>query len=403
VRGKNKQLECVALGHKFHFACIGTYFNRIRKMECPYCRKIDIHSRWRLAFISPQTDSLARYHSGTTTNQSRENEEDETIYELGCFLCNAEFGDLKPDIVLINCRHRFHLDCLGFYCNQQTRLVCPVCQVAEEGEWHCSYGITPADDQQLEESYFFQHFGQERDPRHMPYLLQYHGRHSRLGLHHNFYADEDEIPFQIPSFDGPGGSDGTRDGARGVAVGIEEGEGLGDSEVIDEEARFAAQERNDTSIQYNGVGIANSEQRFSHSCTGLLGRWFRAWRYGANGELRSLRIITISIILLAGFSLIHSRSFFVGNDISSGITYGISAVVPMLFCPGLLLMFPFIWYSLLFTLRGMNQSYTYSPAELVLEPLAMMNCLIMTFYWTKKNRLPGGSCCEFQTISEVYQ
>src|SRR5689334_5396729 len=89
-------------GHRFHFGCVGTYFNRIRKMECPYCRKVDTNGRWRLAYILRTYD---------------QDEELQDMQDLGCSLCNLEFGDLKPDVTLVECGHKFHGDCLGYYCN----------------------------------------------------------------------------------------------------------------------------------------------------------------------------------------------------------------------------------------------------------------------------------------------
>lgn len=74
--------------HHFHLACITSWYEKNEKIECPYCRYMDI-----------------------------------------CAICRQE---LRDDIFTTACNHQFHLSCITSWHKKVKRIECPYCLYVED-------------------------------------------------------------------------------------------------------------------------------------------------------------------------------------------------------------------------------------------------------------------------------
>eukprot|EP01102_Stenamoeba_stenopodia_P005209 TRINITY_DN15734_c0_g1_i2.p1 TRINITY_DN15734_c0_g1~~TRINITY_DN15734_c0_g1_i2.p1 ORF type:complete len:398 (+),score=27.07 TRINITY_DN15734_c0_g1_i2:120-1313(+) len=348
----NRSLVTLICGHRFHFACVGTYFNRIRKMECPYCRKLDPNGVWKLAPIPLSEEAEANAKFPETV--------EDTLGPIGCSLCNSEFDPtIKPDVVLVACGHKFHFDCLGEYCNHRNRVECPICHTLESGDWwHCPYGIHTSD--VLE--------GSAVNNNYPPIITQ---RPPSAFLSTSSHVSTENA---------------AGDSETDETMGLLEGEDLMEGE-----------ER----VNHNHQRYLDGDDNEIHGCIPLLkklmSKWAHAWTRGASGEVRLLRLFVIFILILAGDSAMRSSSL---NNMKHNpneqkeikdrllALYLSAAIIPMLFCPGILLLLPAILYVGLLLIKAYGHYYD-TTLDLILEPIASICCLLMMLYWIKSNRLPA--------------
>eukprot|EP01103_Thecamoeba_quadrilineata_P015059 TRINITY_DN4640_c0_g1_i1.p1 TRINITY_DN4640_c0_g1~~TRINITY_DN4640_c0_g1_i1.p1 ORF type:complete len:392 (+),score=43.23 TRINITY_DN4640_c0_g1_i1:70-1245(+) len=118
--------------------------------------------------------------------------------------------------------------------------------------------------------------------------------------------------------------------------------------------------------------------------------WHFAWRYGATGEIRGLRVVSSAILTLTTLLLIISpyarRNYSIITYLMTLFSCLAEAILTMWFCPGALLIVPAAWSSLLFSYRIIASGlFSVTWAELVLEPLLAFNLLFMNVYWITKN------------------
>jgi len=355
-------------------------------MECPYCRKVDTNGHWRLATI-PLTEE-------PDDSKFPETLED-TLGPIGCSICNSEFDPkIKPDVVLVECGHKFHFDCLGEYCNHRNRFLskiaqlsnlfiitlfilfrieCPICHALEGGDWwHCPYGI--------------------------------HNSDVLVGAVVNTQTTANPPQRSASTFPQPFALQQDENSES------EETMGLLESDELEGEER--ADHRRFTDQEDAPIGCTSC-------CRKLFKKWFIAWTRGASGELRSLRLLVLVMVILAGESAIRSSTL---NSPKHNIIdqravkdkvlmlYLSSAIIPMLFCPGVLLLLPSILYIGLLLIKGFGHYYN-TELDLILEPISSVCCLFMMFYWIKSNRVSattsssssnGNRQRHWRSLDEIY-
>lgn len=354
-------------------------------MECPYCRKVDPNGHWRLATIPLSEESEGESKFPETL--------EDTLGTIGCSICNSEFDPtIKSDVVLVGCGHKFHFDCLGEYCNHrnrfflifqlkststyatifalfisiQFRVECPICHTLEGGDWwHCPYGIHSSD------------------------VLDGSVAHAQTAVNTQrstflpSIALSQEASSELES---------------------DETVGLLESDELEGEERVSHRRYQD------------DEPSMSWGRR-ILKKWFIAWTRGASGELRLLRLFVLFIVILAGESAIRSSTLNnPKHNLSEQkelkdkllILYLSSAIIPMLFCPGVLLLLPSILYIGLLLIKGFGRYYD-SELDLILEPISSVCCLFMMVYWIKCNRVssavPSSSDdnrSRWRSLDEIY-
>eukprot|EP01137_Pigoraptor_chileana_P012777 Opistho-2@65513 len=118
-------------------SCIGSEFNRINAMRCPYCTVAE-PSQWTCAMARPHSTRPGSVPRTVTPAFGTKD------IEAGiCTQCGDDFRrGWRRSTVRLRCRHEFHFECAGTYFNSKGRMECPMChRIDSTGVW--AYMLAP--------------------------------------------------------------------------------------------------------------------------------------------------------------------------------------------------------------------------------------------------------------------
>eukprot|EP01135_Chromosphaera_perkinsii_P006051 Nk52_evm5s386 gene=Nk52_evmTU5s386 len=337
-------------GHRFHLSCIGSEFNRVGGMVCPYCQ-CEENSVWGNAMeiagrnvkqLRTEVD-LGKLLGGLKCDEK----------EQKCLLCLGSAVNKEKAFCVLGCGHGFHLSCIGNIYNSYGRMKCSFCNnVDRQGSW--LYMIDPSG-------------------RRVSDAQNAVSSVAESGLNPDSSSRRHTAPTEY-------------------------------TRLLDRTSRSAVAfdaDGREINIESGGFTCCPC----SYHWVRLYARgWARTWRHGVNGECRIIRLVVLAVLWASAFSMLlkcggGTYATLAWNintqSIANSAVWFTIPLILMVFVPASLLPIGLTTLACQMMYRYAFSLYTCSQWELLLEPIAIVLCIILILnYSVQQHNINAPLDCE---------